>query len=215
MPRQVPLCLGCISEAPACPEKLGAGCACPLCSTPACSSCTPAGLRMCVHATLLTLCSLCSPQNSSHEQVWRVDTAASAAAAGAVRRVLKAALVFQEPDERFHLALWRSRSGGGCAAQQDGPWHCKAWGTPTGGTGLHSRSKSWQGDATSPGGSWEYGRAGLCLWASAGRLTTLGPAPHLGARRAPAVCLQMQPSSCAAPPPPPITFYTCPATPLG
>ncbi len=46
------------------------------------------------------------------EQVWRVDTIAGPATSGSGKRVRRAALVYHEPDERFHLALWRSRSGG-------------------------------------------------------------------------------------------------------
>ncbi|KAL4457576.1 hypothetical protein ABPG75_012441 [Micractinium tetrahymenae] len=44
------------------------------------------------------------------DKVWRVDAAAGPARARGGRRVYQAALMFHERDERFHLALWRSRS---------------------------------------------------------------------------------------------------------
>lgn len=47
------------------------------------------------------------------DKVWRFDIVDFAAAAsGASDRQARATLMYHEADERFHLALWRSRSGG-------------------------------------------------------------------------------------------------------
>lgn len=72
-------------------------------------------------------------------RVWRYNVAAQPTVAGRHKsRVHQPSLVFEEGDERFHLSLWRSRSGTlgtlpplgrAGSVQAWGRWLCVHWGT--------------------------------------------------------------------------------------